>query len=180
MSLNKFTDATKGYDLDLGVGADEMKANQIETKNIDLVTINSKPYPPNAPPEGSVFSLQQIGAYNPLPVTSTNATEFILFPGQAPNVNTDIKTINVAPYDGYRIRIRVTQQGALGGTITIKHNDPSQNASEQMYPIICTSFTDLLLNPVSPTIYVWAELIYVENYPNVPEGRAWICSGRQT
>jgi hypothetical protein len=45
MSLNKFTDATKGYDLDLGVGADEMKANQIETTNIDLVTINGQPYP---------------------------------------------------------------------------------------------------------------------------------------
>jgi hypothetical protein len=46
MSLNKFTDVAKGYSLGLDVGADEMKANQIETTNIDLVTINNEPYPP--------------------------------------------------------------------------------------------------------------------------------------
>jgi hypothetical protein len=45
MSLNKFSDKEKGYDLDLGVGADEMKANQMETVNIDLSTINGQPYP---------------------------------------------------------------------------------------------------------------------------------------
>jgi len=63
MSLNKFTDAEKGYNLDLGVGADEMKANQIETTNIDLVTINGQPYPPNTVPIKKAVGLEYQTAY---------------------------------------------------------------------------------------------------------------------
>ena len=44
MSLNKFTDTAKGYSLELDIGADEIKANQIETTNIDLTSINGVPY----------------------------------------------------------------------------------------------------------------------------------------
>lgn len=46
MSLNKFTDVNKGFTLGLDLGADEIKANQIETTNIDVTTINGAPYVP--------------------------------------------------------------------------------------------------------------------------------------
>ena len=43
MSLNKFSDAQKGYDLKLSGGFDEIKANNIETTNLNTSTINSAP-----------------------------------------------------------------------------------------------------------------------------------------
>jgi len=178
MSLNKFTDTEKGYDLDLGVGADEMKANQIETINIDLTTINSKPYPPNAPPAGSVFDLDPI-VYNPLPVTSTNATDFLVLSGAPGNV-TEIKTINAAPYNGYKFRIGVTYNAASIGQVLIRGNDASQNPAEQKYPIVTNgASTDITLGPVSPNNWAWVELVYVENHPayGFP---AWACSNVQS
>ena len=44
MSLNTFTNADKGIQLGLKIGAIEIKTNQIETKNIDVATINGEPY----------------------------------------------------------------------------------------------------------------------------------------
>jgi len=41
MSLNKFFDENKGYDIGCDIGADEMKCN-----NITLSSINGVPYPP--------------------------------------------------------------------------------------------------------------------------------------
>ena len=164
MSLNKFTDTEKGYSLDLGVGADEMKANQIETINIDLTTINSKPYPPNAPPAGSVFA-----------VSSTNATDFLVLSGAPGNV-TEIKTINAAPYNGYKLRIGVTFNGASIGQVLIRGNDPSQNPAEEKYPIVTNGASlDVTISPVSPNNWSWVELVYVENHPayGFP---AWACS----
>ena len=46
MSLNKFSDVDTGYTLNLDIGADEIKANQISTTNIDVTTINGAPYIP--------------------------------------------------------------------------------------------------------------------------------------
>jgi hypothetical protein len=174
MSLNKFTNAEKGYELDLGVGADEMKANQIETINIDLKTINSKPYPPNAPGAGSVFDLDPI-VYNPLPVSSTNATDFLVLSGSPGNV-TEIKTINAAPYNGYKLRIGVTYNGATIGNVLIRGDDASKNPAEQKYPIVTNGVTtDVIVNPVSPNNWSWVELVYVENHPAYGYP-AWACS----
>ena len=174
MSLNKFTDTAKGYSLELDIGADEIKANQMETTNIDLVTINSEPYPPVAPAAGSVFEIQQVGAYNPLPVTSTKASQYILLGGAA-LTNTDITTINAAPYNGFTIRVAVTQVNAVSGSVTIKHNDPSQNPAEQKYPIICNGGGDIVLAPVSPTVFSYCTLIYNDNYPGLGSP-AWVCT----
>lgn len=46
MSLNKFFNTNTGLDIDLRIGADEVKANNMETNNIDVTTINGSPYPP--------------------------------------------------------------------------------------------------------------------------------------
>ena len=43
MSLNKFTNTSTGFDLDLDIGCDELKANNITTDNIDANTINGGP-----------------------------------------------------------------------------------------------------------------------------------------
>ena len=43
MSLNKFTNISTGFELDLDIGCDELKANNITTDNIDANTINGGP-----------------------------------------------------------------------------------------------------------------------------------------
>lgn len=73
MSLNKFTDVAKGYTLELDIGADEMKANQMETTNIDLVTINSEPYPPE-PSQNFNSLMNSITLPDPLATNFVNMT----------------------------------------------------------------------------------------------------------
>jgi hypothetical protein len=63
MSLNKFTNTSTGFDLDLDIGCDELKANNITTTNIDLVTINGQPYPPNTVPIKKAVGLEYQTAY---------------------------------------------------------------------------------------------------------------------
>jgi hypothetical protein len=63
MSLNKFTNTSTGFDLDLDIGCDELKANNITTTNIDLVTINGQPYPPNTVPVKKAVGLEYQTAY---------------------------------------------------------------------------------------------------------------------
>jgi hypothetical protein len=65
MSLNKFTNTSTGFELDLDIGCDELKANNITTDNIDLVTINGQvqasynSYAPNfTATEGAVVTFQ--------------------------------------------------------------------------------------------------------------------------
>jgi hypothetical protein len=43
MSLNKFTNTSTGFDLQLDIGCDEIKANNVITDNIDTTTINGLP-----------------------------------------------------------------------------------------------------------------------------------------
>lgn len=178
MSLNKLTNVNTGYELKLDVGADEMKANQMETINIDLTTINNQPYPPSAPPAGSVFDLDPI-VYNPLPVSSTKATDFLVLSGAAGNV-TEIKTINAAPYNGYKLRIGIIFNSATIGSVLIRGDDASQNPAEQKYPIVTNGASlDIQLGPVSPNNWVWVELVYVENHPAYGYP-AWACSNLQS
>jgi hypothetical protein len=48
MSLNKFFNTGTGLDIDLRIGADEVKANNMQTQNIDTFTINGVPYLPGS------------------------------------------------------------------------------------------------------------------------------------
>ena len=42
MSLNKFTAVDTGFDLELDIGCDQLKANNVITDNIDVVSINGQ------------------------------------------------------------------------------------------------------------------------------------------
>lgn len=50
MSLNKFSNTEIGQRIDLQIGCDELKANNVVSDNLDITTINGSPYPP--PPTG--------------------------------------------------------------------------------------------------------------------------------
>jgi hypothetical protein len=47
MSLNKFSNTTIGQTIDLQIGCDELKANNVVSDNLDVSTINGSPYPPS-------------------------------------------------------------------------------------------------------------------------------------
>jgi hypothetical protein len=177
MSLNKFFNVDTGFDiLKMNIGADEIKSNNIDatnitTTNINAITINTEPYPPPNPPQSSIFYLNpnEIGGYDPLPVSFNKGIDYLLTSGSLGNV-LEIKTINLPPYNGYRIRL-----GSMSysyGSILIRHNDPSQNPAEQKYPIITNTQSDINISPVAPVAYLWVDLIYNEDFG----GRAWICS----
>lgn len=61
MSLNKFTTCATGHSLKLSLGADEILANQIETTNIDVTTINGTPYTGAAQAQSGSQSSLELG-----------------------------------------------------------------------------------------------------------------------
>ena len=93
MSLNKFMDTGMGHSLSLLLGADEIKANQIETTNIDVTTINGTPYTAAAAASsGSQSSLELGDGVVEAPIIINLPCQYSEFPN--PTVDGLILTID--------------------------------------------------------------------------------------
>ena len=64
MSLNKFFNTNTGLDIDLRIGADEVKANNMQTTNIDVSTINGVPYLPGGSVTNPLTSDLKLDGYS--------------------------------------------------------------------------------------------------------------------